>query len=66
MAKKKGKPADTPQEPAFERIEIHVPIGFTAKIDAYADRKGKMSRSAYIRNALLRQFKEDDREEASE
>jgi metal-responsive CopG/Arc/MetJ family transcriptional regulator len=64
MGKRKtNPPPPPPQEPAFERIEIQVPIGFTKRIDAYAEKKGRMSRSAYIRNAILRQFREDDREE---
>lgn len=54
------KPKPQPEEPEgdSERIEFQAPPGFTAKVDAAA-RKASMSRSAYIRNACLKQIKRD-------
>jgi hypothetical protein len=53
--KKKPEPAKGPE---FERIEIQVPKGFTAQVDAAAARVG-LSRSAYIRQATLLKIRQD-------
>jgi metal-responsive CopG/Arc/MetJ family transcriptional regulator len=58
LGRKKKRSGDLPQDQPFERIEIHVPIGFTARIDAAAMKVGGLSRSAFIRNAILAKLKE--------
>ena len=53
MAKKKGAP-----KPDTERIELQVPVGFTAALDRVAASVG-LSRSAYIRQACLERMAQD-------
>jgi hypothetical protein len=57
MARKK---ADSKPRPDFERIEFHAPIGFQARIDKAAWRRG-LSRSAYIRQAVLLLIVDDEK-----
>lgn len=57
LAKRKGDKSPVGQ-PTFERIELQAPLGWTAMIDAAAAALG-VSRSAYIRMALIRQMEAD-------
>jgi hypothetical protein len=59
MAKKKKQEPEPVKEPGFERIEIQVPLGFTARLDAARQRRG-LSRSAYIRQAVLLAVEQDE------
>jgi Ribbon-helix-helix protein, copG family len=55
-----GQPQPS-SEPRFERIEFQVPIGFTARLDKVRRRRG-LSRSAYVRQAILFLMEEDAKE----
>ena len=57
MAKKK---ADSTPRPEFERIEFQAPIGFQERIDRVAALRG-LSRSAYIRQAVLLMVQQDEK-----
>jgi hypothetical protein len=57
--RKKVRPPDAPEGPDFERIEIQVPRGWTARIDRAARPEG-MSRSGYIRSAILDKLKRSE------
>jgi len=46
---------------SFERIEFQAPVGFLKRIDRLCARRG-LSRSAYIRQAVLLLMREDERE----
>lgn len=61
VANKAASPSPPPSaEPPFERIEFQAPIGFSAGLDR-ARRKRGLSRSAYIRQAVLLLIEEDTR-----
>lgn len=58
---KKSSKAEKPAGPAFERVELQVPIGWTATVDEAAAAMG-LSRAAYIRQAVARQMARDRKE----
>jgi hypothetical protein len=59
VAKRKARPPEQPPADLdFERIEFQVPLGWTDRIDADAKAVG-LSRSAYIRQAILLKRKKD-------
>ena len=61
VAKKVTPPVNTDRplaEPPFERLEFQAPIGFTKRLDAARKKRG-LSRSAYIRQAVLLLMDED-------
>lgn len=62
VAKKQGRtprpPEGPPVEPQPERVEMQVPFGWIAAVDAAARAVG-LSRSAYIRLAVARLMQSD-------
>lgn len=58
---KKAKPSPPSPEPPFERIEFQAPVGFTARLDRARRRRG-LSRSAYVRQAVLLLMEEDEKD----
>jgi ribbon-helix-helix CopG family protein len=58
-------PATKTPKPSFERIEFQAPAGFQDRIDRIRGARG-LSRSAYIRQAVLLLMQEDEKEHGSD
>lgn len=62
VAKKQGRSQETgpPEPPQYERVEFQAEPGFLARLDRLRRKRG-LSRSAYIRQAVLVQMEHDSK-----